>query len=126
MEDYRHRLVVIVAGYGDEMTRFIESNPGLKSRFSRYFYFEDYQPRELLNIYQRLCQQNHFKLDGQAKEKFLDKLTYLYNIRDKSFGNGRLVRNLFEKTVEKQANRLVKLDKISQEVMMTIAPEDIP
>jgi SpoVK/Ycf46/Vps4 family AAA+-type ATPase len=126
MEDYRHRLVVIVAGYSEEMSRFIESNPGLKSRFNRYFYFEDYQPRELFDIFEKLCDRNHYSLDKQTKQKLLDKLIHLYSNRDHSFGNGRLVRNLFEKTVERQANRLVQLNNISQEMMMEIAPEDIP
>jgi stage V sporulation protein K len=125
MEDYRHRLVVVVAGYSEEMTRFIESNPGLKSRFNRYFYFEDYKPSELFNIFEKLCLQNHYNLDLQAKQKLLDTFFQLYNNRDKSFGNGRLVRNLFEKTIERQANRLVQLKNINQEMMMAIAPEDI-
>lgn len=126
MEDYRHRLVVIVAGYTEEMTRFIESNPGLKSRFTRYFYFEDYQPGELIEIFEKLCDRNHYKLNELAKLKLLANLTDLYFNRDKSFGNGRLVRNLFEKTVEKQASRLVKMTDLSQDLMMAIAPEDIP
>jgi SpoVK/Ycf46/Vps4 family AAA+-type ATPase len=126
MEDYRHRLVVIVAGYTEEMTRFVDSNPGLKSRFNRYFYFEDYQPRELFDIYEKLCSQNHYYLGQPAKQKLLDTFIHLYSSRDKSFGNGRLVRNIFEKTVEKQANRLVQLPDISHEMMIAIAPEDIP
>lgn len=126
MEDYRDRLVVIVAGYSEEMSRFIDSNPGLKSRFNRYFYFEDYQPEELLTIYQNLCEQKHFKLDSSSQQILLDKFTKMYSIRDKSFGNGRLVRNIFEKTVEKQANRLVKLSEITSEIMITILAEDIP
>ncbi|HEY9751010.1 MAG TPA: AAA family ATPase [Allocoleopsis sp.] len=126
MEDYRERLVVIVAGYGDEMSRFINANPGLSSRFNKYFYFEDYTPEELLNIFASVCQQHHFQLNEQAKEVLLQKLTYLYTNKNKNFGNARLVRNLFEKTVERQANRLIKLDQVSKELMMTILPEDLP
>lgn len=126
MEDYRDRLVVIVAGYSEEMSRFIDSNPGLKSRFNRYFYFEDYQPKELLAIYKNLCEQNHFKLESSGQQILLDKFTLMYSDRDKSFGNGRLVRNIFEKTIEKQANRLVKLTKINPEMMTMILAEDIP
>lgn len=126
MEDYRDRLVVIVAGYSDEMSRFIDANPGLKSRFNKYFYFDDYNPQELLTIYQKICEQNHLKLTHKSKEVLLHKLTDLYATRDKKFGNGRLVRNIFDKTIEKQANRLVKLSGLNKEMMMKILPEDIP
>ena len=126
MEDYRERLVVIVAGYGDEMSRFIDANPGLGSRFNKYFYFADYIPEELLSIFESVCQQHHFQLNDLAKETLWQKPTHLYAHKNKNFGNARLVRNLFEKTVERQANRLVKLDKVSKKLMMTILPEDIP
>lgn len=129
MEDYRDRLVVIVAGYPEEMSRFINSNPGLQSRFSRYFYFEDYTPDELLLIFQTTCEQYHFKLSSEAREKLLNKLTSLYSQKDESFGNGRLVRNLFEQTYQKMASRLRKenpsFSDIDPETMMTILPEDI-
>jgi stage V sporulation protein K len=125
MEDYRDRLVVIVAGYSEEMSRFIDANPGLQSRFNKYFYFEDYQPNELLNIFEKICEQNHFYLTEQSQKTLLNKLNDLYVSRDKKFGNGRLVRNIFEKTIEKQANRLVKISGVSKEMMMKILPEDI-
>ena len=126
MEDYRDRLVVIVAGYSEEMSRFIDANPGLQSRFNKYFYFEDYQPKELLHIFEKICEQNHFSLTEQSQKTLLSKLNDLYVSRDKKFGNGRLVRNIFEKTIEKQANRLVKIAGVSKEMMMKILPEDIP
>ncbi|WP_206602947.1 AAA family ATPase [Leptolyngbya ohadii] len=126
MEDYRSRLVVIVAGYTDEMTTFIESNPGLESRFNRYFYFQDYQPEELLAIYEKMGEKSHFKLTPAAREKLLRLLENLYVNRDRNFGNGRLVRNLFEKTIERQANRLAVLSNFTDEVLTTIEPDDIP
>ncbi len=126
MEDYRNRLVVIVAGYSEEMSRFIDANPGLKSRFNKYLYFNDYNPKELLTIFEEICVQNHFKLTEKSQVVLLNKLTDLYTSRDKNFGNGRLVRNIFEKTIERQANRLVKLSGVTKEMMMTIMPEDIP
>lgn len=125
MEDYRDRLVVIVAGYNEEMSRFIDANPGLQSRFNKYFYFEDYQPNQLLNIFEKICEQNHFHLTEQSQKALLNKLNDLYVTRDNKFGNGRLVRNIFEKTIEKQANRLVKIPGVSKEMMMQIMPEDI-
>jgi stage V sporulation protein K len=126
MEDYRDRLVVIVAGYAEEMLKFIDANPGLQSRFNKYFYFEDYNPEELLNIYENICGNNEFKLAEATKEALINKFTDLYNNRDKNFGNGRLVRNIFDKTIEKQANRLVEIHDTNKETIMTILPEDIP
>ena len=125
MEDYRDRLVVIVAGYPDEMSRFIQSNPGLQSRFTRYFTFEDYQPEELLTIFEKICHTNHYQIKPDAKQTLLQKFTNLYQNRDKNFGNGRLVRNLFEKTIEKQAIRLSKLKDIDRKMITAIEKEDI-
>jgi SpoVK/Ycf46/Vps4 family AAA+-type ATPase len=126
MEDNRDRLVVIVAGYSDEMTAFIESNPGLKSRFNRYFYFNDYAPAELLEIFHKLAKNSHFKISPQADESLLNILTHVYKNRDRTFGNARFARNLFEKIVEQQANRLARISELTDEVLTTILPEDIP
>ncbi|GAP98089.1 AAA family ATPase [Leptolyngbya sp. NIES-2104] len=126
MEDYRDRLVVIVAGYTDEMATFIESNPGLESRFNRYFYFNDYKPEELLAILEKMCGKSHFKLSNDAREKLRSIFEDLYVNRDKNFGNARLVRNLFERMIERQANRLAVLNSLSDETLTTLLPEDIP
>ncbi|OKH54136.1 AAA family ATPase [Calothrix sp. HK-06] len=126
IEDYRDRLVVIVAGYTDEMSIFINSNPGLQSRFNKYFYFDDYKPQELLSIFEEICQKNHFNLNEASREVLLSRFNDLYTKKDKNFGNGRLVRNIFEKTIERQANRLVILSGVGKEEMITIMPEDIP
>lgn len=126
MEDYKDRLVVIVAGYSEEMSRFINANPGLQSRFNRYFDFQDYNPDELLVIFRKICEKSHFNLVEPSRDVLLKKLTLLYENRDNRFGNGRLVRNIFDKTVEKQANRLSGLSKVDKEMLMTITPEDIP
>jgi hypothetical protein len=126
MEDYRDRLVVIVAGYTDEMATFIESNPGLKSRFNRYFYFEHYTPEELTAIYERMAGQSHFKLIPEAREKLRGIFEELYLNRDKTFGNARMARNLFEKSIERQANRLAVMSSFTDEVLTTLLPADIP
>jgi hypothetical protein len=125
MEDYRDRLVVIVAGYTDEMTRFIESNPGLKSRFNRYFYFNDYNPDELTAIFVKIAEKSHFTVTQPAKDHLRSIFYDLYVNRDRTFGNGRLSRNLFEKTIERQANRLAVLSSLTDEMLTTILPEDI-
>lgn len=126
MEDFRDRLVVIVAGYSNEMKRFIDANPGLGSRFNKYFYFDDYKPEELTTIFTNVCNDNNFNITNEAKDKLLNEFTCLYTKKDKNFGNGRLVRNIFDKTAEKQANRLVNISQLTKEMMMNILAEDIP
>ncbi len=126
MEDHRDSLVVIVAGYPDEMETFIESNPGLQSRFTRYFTFEHYKPWELIAIFQLFCKKNDFVLAEEAQEKLLFIFEKLYEKRHKSFGNARVARNLFEKIIEYQANRIVSITPITEELLKTITEADIP
>jgi stage V sporulation protein K len=126
MEDYRDRLVIIVAGYSDKMSRFINANPGLQSRFNKYLYFEDYKPEELVNIFEGICQQNDYKLLEESRKYLLAKFTGLYINRNNTFANGRLARNIFDKAMEKQANRLAKLPIVDKDEMMLILAEDIP
>lgn len=126
MEDHRDRLVVVVAGYTDNMVDLINSNPGLKSRFNRYFLFNDYQPPELVAIFRKLCEGSHFQTTPDTDAVLLQLFEQLYQHRDKTFGNGRLVRNIFEKSLERQANRLVKITTLTDELLSTLLPEDIP
>ena len=99
MEDHRDRLVVIVAGYKDEMERFIDSNPGLKSRFKTYIDFEDYNPEELFKIFVHLGSQYGVRpsLDAQTA---IRKLMESLETGKKGFGNGRTVRNIFDECLE--------------------------
>ena len=106
MEDNRGNLIVIVAGYTDEMREFIETNPGFKSRFNRYLHFDDYLPEDLYEIFERLALRNGFELADELKIQLKLKFNELYLHKDKSFGNARVVRNIFEKMVENQSNRL--------------------
>ncbi len=108
MEDHRHDFVVIVAGYEEKMTEFINSNPGLHSRFNKYIGFKDYTPEEILEIFLIQAQKVQLTVEEAARKKAYKLFKKLYEGRDASFGNGRLARNVFEKTYEKQANRLVK------------------
>ncbi|MDC8004864.1 AAA family ATPase [Aureisphaera galaxeae] len=126
MEDHRKELVVIVAGYPDEMEDFIESNPGLQSRFNRYFTFDHYKPKELVAIFELFCTKNDFALNQEAKEKLEFIFDKLYEKRHKSFGNARAARNLFEKIIEYHANRIVSITPITEELLKTIVEEDIP
>jgi AAA+ superfamily predicted ATPase len=126
MEDYRDRLVVIVAGYPDEMREFIDSNPGLKSRFSRYFYFDHYAPEELMGIFDLFAKGASLELTHPARREVLNLIRRLHDERDRSFGNGRIVRNLFERIVEKQANRISGLTVLTDDVLCSITKHDIP
>ncbi|MFA7228270.1 MAG: AAA family ATPase, partial [Melioribacteraceae bacterium] len=96
MEDRKGEFVVIVAGYPEEMESFLNSNPGLKSRFSQTFVFEDYSPDELIIIFKSLLMKEEYKLTPEAEDILKKEFISLYRSRDKSFGNARLVRKLFE------------------------------
>lgn len=126
MEDYRKRLVVIVAGYPDEMEAFIKSNPGFQSRFNRYYTFDHYKPEELLAIFNIFAKKADFKLSPDGEEKLLFIFEELYEKRNSSFGNARVARNLFGECVERQANRLVKIAPLTEEILMTLTEEDVP
>lgn len=126
MEDYRDRLIVIVAGYPDEMERFINSNPGLKSRFNRYFFFDHYTPDELIRIFDIFSGNAAFTVDDEAKAVLRDLLSALHAKRNRQFGNGRLVRNIFERIVERQANRIAGITPLTDEILCTIKKVDIP
>ena len=126
MEDNRDRLAVIVAGYPDEMKEFINSNPGLKSRFNRFFYFDHYEPKQLLRIFDVFAKNASFTLTGPGRRAVLRLLTQFYESRDKSFGNGRFVRNLFERMVERQANRIASISPLTDHVLCSLAKADVP
>ena len=126
MEDHRERLGVIIAGYGDEIHRFLDANPGVKSRFNRYFYFEHYKPDELLAIFNSFCIESGLQLTKSAQEKLSANLHTAYHARSSTFGNGRYIRNLLEKTVERQANRIVHIHPLSDETLCTLTVADIP
>jgi len=125
MEDIRDRLVVILAGYTDEIEQFINSNPGLRSRFNRYIGFPDYSAEELLEIFQLQTRKNDYTLAEEAddclKKHFASKIAQ----KTKDFGNARYVRNLFEKTIEMQANRLASVPQLTKEMMETIILSDV-
>lgn len=127
MEDHRDDLVVIVAGYDDLMKEFIDSNPGLQSRFKNYINFTDYTGEEMLNIFSGLCNKNQYIMHERTRERLKEYFNNAYANRGDNFGNARDVRNLFEKIVTRQSNRVVSLGaQISTEELMSILPEDLP
>lgn len=125
MEDDRDRLVVILAGYGYEMQQFIESNPGLKSRFNRYFHFSDYSATELWEIFKRNLTKHEYVLDSDAEEKVKQILREAVSQKDVNFGNARFVRNLFEKILENQATRIAGENNPERSVLQRIMLSDV-
>lgn len=124
-EDDRERLVVILAGYPNEMQKLLLSNPGLSSRFNRVMHFEDYTPLELAQIFGSLCAKNHYTLAAGTRPRVMLGLTELHRRRDRHFGNGRAVRNLFEQAIRRMANRIADIAELSQEQLMRLEADDI-
>lgn len=125
MEDNRDRLIVIVAGYPDEMERFVHSNPGLHSRFSRFIEFPDYSPFELCRILGRMCHRNGLVLSTALREKVTHHFQYLWEKRSEHFGNARLVRNCFEAVIHAQANRLAHSVGADAAALTRLEAEDL-
>lgn len=125
MEDNRDRLVVILAGYSVEMQQFIDSNPGLQSRFNRYIEFPDYSAEELYQIFEKNAKEFDYKISKDAEISLKAFFENTVANKDKNFGNARFVRNLFEKTIERQANRLSKEVDLTDEKLSEICTIDI-
>jgi SpoVK/Ycf46/Vps4 family AAA+-type ATPase len=126
MEDHRERLVVIVAGYPAEMRTFIESNPGLESRFTQYVHFEDYSPAELEAIFLKFCREQGYRLGPNALLRLKTVNHSQWENRGKHFGNGRQMRTFFRRVLEEQELRLSHLSNPNKEEYCEILPEDIP
>ena len=125
MEDDRDNLVVIVAGYTDEMKRFIDANPGLESRFNRYINFPDYTPEELADIYRMHAAKSQYRLSADVERWLAPYIYTRTKERNRKFGNGRWVRNEFEKAVERQALRLADIENPTREQLMTLTMKDV-
>ena len=126
MEDKRDNFVVIVAGYDELMQKFIDSNPGLRSRFKNFIQFTDYNGKELFNIFLGMCAKSQYVVEENAKTVLAEYFNALYANRDKNFGNGRDVRNMFENIVTRQSKRVARLTAPTDEEMVTIRTEDLP
>lgn len=124
MEDNRDRLLVIMAGYTDEMKELQNMNPGIKSRIGFTVKFEDYNPTEMIKIFNDFCAKGNYKLELNAELELFRIFKYLYDNRDRNFGNARLVRQYFEQIKMKQAERVIT-NNISVENMFNIIEEDI-
>lgn len=125
MEDHRDDLVVIVAGYHQEMQNFLKSNTGLISRFNKFIDFPDYTLEELMQILDRMAEKSGVTLKEEAKEKIQEKIEHLSEEKRNAFGNARGIRNIFEKIMVNQANRIVNCKEMSLEQLSSITIEDI-
>ena len=125
MEDNRDQLVVIVAGYDELMHQFINSNPGLRSRFNKYFHFPDYSGEELADIFQVFCKNSGYSISDDLKSYLKNEFTKMYHHRGINFGNARTVRNVFENAIRFQADRVAQYEQISENDLIELKPEDI-
>ncbi len=129
LEDDRGKFICIVAGYTDQMHDFIDSNPGLKSRFTQTIHFDDYTPDELTEIFLNMAKGKNFNVDEETRAAIHRQFEQLYLRRDKNFGNAREARRVFDEAVERQSQRLVKLmnDPGFQESdMFSLTTDDLP
>lgn len=124
MEDNRDDLVVIVAGYIELMEEFVDSNPGLRSRFNKYIHFDDYTAEEMEGIFELQCKKSCYELTEDAKKELVE---YFAAVSEGAgeFGNARGVRNTFEKILTEQANRLAVLPSVTRDDLMKITAEDV-
>lgn len=123
VEDHRDEIVVVAAGYPDEMAEFVDSNPGLRSRFPKTIAFPDYTDEELLAIFESQCTKASYSCDEAARARTL--MFFKSQVRDKGFGNGRLARNLFEAAVGRQATRIVDMKEPTNETLVALTADDI-
>lgn len=125
MEDHKDELILILAGYQKEMETFLQTNPGLRSRFPIHINFPDYNKDELLLIADQLCVKRQYQLTSQAKLALLNLLNSPENSNDDNFGNARTVRNIIEKAIRRQAVRLISKQATTREELMAIEPHDL-
>ncbi|GAA1982186.1 AAA family ATPase [Amycolatopsis minnesotensis] len=123
MEDHRDDVVVIVAGYTNDMRQFLAANPGLSSRFSRTIDFADYSSSELVTIVEGICQHNHYQLEFETRSELHSYFTALP--RDAAFGNGRTARKVFEEMVGRQAYRLGDVTEVTADQLTRLLPDDL-
>lgn len=125
MEDNKDNIILILAGYRKEMEKFLEVNPGLRSRFPIHMDFPDYTATELIEIARRMLQHRQYRLAPAAEKELAIRVTGAGNMSNDYAGNARLVRNLLEKAIRKQAVRLVSKPVLTRDDLMTIQYDDL-
>lgn len=126
MERWRERLVVVVAGYGDEMHKFVGMNPGVQSRFTKYIDFPDYTAEELLQVFRLLVRKNGYACSDKAEARVKTRMDELVRTADRHSSNARAVRNLFGAVKERMATRVVATGCRSKDSLVRIEEADIP
>ena len=124
VEDRRETIIVVLAGYPEEMAQLVDANPGLRSRFPKFIDFPDYTTDELMAIFSSLGKKQRYVCDAAAEAKVRAYIDAQPRVR--GFGNGRMARNLFEAAVARQAGRLVGVDKPTDEQLCTLTVDDVP
>ena len=125
MEDHRDNLIVIVAGYTDLMEEFVNSNPGLRSRFNKYIFFEDYTGEELYEIFMSMCKKQDYIPNDPGRKYAKEYLEDRANNHDENFANAREVRNYLERSIARQASRIVDIKDISDKQIKTLTKSDL-
>lgn len=125
MEDHRDDLIVIVAGYTDLMQEFLDSNPGLRSRFNKYIIFEDYTAKEQFEIFRFMCKAMDYVLSKEAAEEAERFFEERNENKPETYANARDVRNYLEKAISNQATRIVQLKNVDKEILAILEKEDL-
>lgn len=125
MEDHKNELILILAGYQKEMEGFLETNPGLRSRFPIHIDFPDYNQQELMRIAERMLLTRQYSLSGDTQLALLKILLSHQNSTIENFGNARTVRNIIEKAIRRQAVRLMAKATTTRQELMIIEPADL-
>ena len=124
-EDDRDQLIVILAGYCEPMKQLLKTNPGLSSRFSRSFHFLDYSDEELVDIFKILADKNHYVITPEVRNRVLEIANNAITTKDEHFGNGRLMRNVFEGAIRRLADRVVDVKELTPELLTTFEISDL-
>ena len=125
MEDHRDDFIVIVAGYSDLMEEFLDSNPGLRSRFNKIITFQDYMPDELVDIFKSICTKSGMGITEEAEKAVYEYFVERCGLNLKTFANARDIRNFYERAITNQANRLASIEKPTTYQLATLTIDDV-
>jgi AAA+ superfamily predicted ATPase len=126
MEDNRDNIVVIVAGYRKSMQKFLDSNPGVRSRFSKYISFDDFSVDQLCNIFDLICAKSGYAYGNDARKIVAERILRIERNKGPTFGNARVIRNFFERALTNHANRVATMSAVDTLLLSTLSPKDIP